>query len=261
MLQRYFQLLKEGHPDALVNIHLQYNKHIFWLGKQLIKDEFVIENLVQDTFLKLWEHRDTIQSPEHIFFFLRFVMKRDCITYYTRPKNQFFRQINSLEKYENYQDYLAGYDPAQVDQHLLDQQSNQKELDHVKSVLPLLGAKRKHLIELCLTHGFQYKNIAEVIGISMQQVSCEVKKAIADIQQIINQRSVLEKVNSPAIHSKDLEPMNAQQEKVLQLRTEKQYSFGDIARELNLSQKEVHTAFMAAYKHMQEQHEHQLESA
>ena len=51
--------------------------------------------------------------------------------------------------------------------------------------------------------------------------------------------------------------MTQHQEKVLQLRTEKQYSFATIANELNLSQKEVHQEFMAAYKLMQLKHEQQ----
>lgn len=51
--------------------------------------------------------------------------------------------------------------------------------------------------------------------------------------------------------------MTQEQEKVLQLRTERQYSFAAIAKELNLSQKEVHQQFMAAYKLMQLKHEQQ----
>ena len=92
MLQRIFELLQQGHPDALEFIYSKYHRRIFWIGKQLIQDEFVIETILQDTFLKLWEQRDGIERPEHIFFFLRYVMKRDCTYYYARPKNNFYRK-------------------------------------------------------------------------------------------------------------------------------------------------------------------------
>ncbi|MCM4157274.1 sigma-70 family RNA polymerase sigma factor [Gramella sp. AN32] len=256
-----FELLKQGHPGALRYIHARYSRMVYWLGKGIISDDFVVETLVQDTFLKLWANRDHIESEKHMFFFLRMVMKRECYTYYTCPKHKFFRRINALESYENYQDYLAGYDPLRDAETLNDQQRNQEAFDKIKRVLPLLSDKRKRLIELCLKYGFQYKAIARVMDTSITQTGNEVKRAIADIKNIIHQGSTLAAKPKPVIAVKIQGEMTDEQEKVLQLRTEKQYSFASIAKELNLSQKEVHAAFMAAYKLMQEKQQEQLESA
>ncbi len=256
-----FELLQKGHPDALEFIYAKYHRRLFWLGKQLIKDEFVIATVLQDTFLKLWEKRDKIERPEHIYFFLRYVMKKECIYYYCRPGNKFHRNINRLEYYENYQEYMHGHDPEKDDEHLLDQEADQKAFNRIRSIFPLLTAKRRHLIELCLKYGFQYKAIAQVMGTSIIETSNEIKKAIEDIKNIVNQGSTLAAKPKPVIAEDIQGEMTNEQEKVLQLRTEKQYSFASIAKELNLSQKEVHAAFMAAYKLMQEKHQEQLESA
>ncbi|MBW2963086.1 RNA polymerase sigma factor, partial [Mesonia aestuariivivens] len=193
MQTQVFNNLKQGKPIALEHLYQQYSRMLFWLGKQLIRDEFVIETLVQDCFLKLWKHRDTLETPQHIFFFLRYVMKRECTYYYCRPRNHFYRSMNRLELFGNYQDFMLGHDPAaEEDQHLLAQEATQKAFDQVKKVLPFLGAERQRLIELCLTYGFQYKAIAEVMGKGITETANEVKRSIEALKNIIHQGHSLE---------------------------------------------------------------------
>ena len=255
-MEREFKLLKAGHPDAMEFIYARYQHKLFWMGKQLIKDEFVIESILQDTFLKLWEKRDHIEDPKHMLYFLLHVMKRDCSYYYIRPRNNFHRNINSLDNYENYQEYIHGYDPESEDEHLKDQEANQKALDRIKCVFPLLRPERRYLIELCLKYGFQYKNIAELMGTSTTYTSNEVKRAIDDIKKIIHQGSNLGS-KPDQIQVKKNTRITREQEKVLQLRNEMHYSFAAIAEELQLSQKEVHKEFVTAYKLLQSKHKQQ----
>jgi|TARA_B100000953_G_scaffold297966_1_gene293799 RNA polymerase sigma factor (sigma-70 family) len=255
MLQRIFKLLQQGHPDALEFIYTKYHRNIFWVGRQILDDDFAVETLVQDTFLILWKKRDRIERPEHIYYFLRMVMKRECYTYFTRPKNKFFKTVNSLESYDNYQEYLHGYDPEKEDPHLLSHQAQQKAFERISRVFPLLSAERKRLIELCLKYDFRYKAIGQLLGTSITYTSNEVKNAIEDIKNIIHQGSNLD--SKPMVAIKIQRKMTQEQEKVMQLRNEKQYSFASIAKELNLSQKEVHQEFMAAHKLMQLKHEQQ----
>jgi RNA polymerase sigma factor (sigma-70 family) len=250
VLQLY-ELLKEGNPTALEYIHLRYKRLLFWLGRQMLDDDFVVETLVQDTFLKLWLHRDSIETPNHILGFLRFVLKRDCITYFNAPKNKFARLIASLERFENYQDYLTGYDPMQDQEHLLRQESDQKDFDEVNEVLNVLNPKRKHLIELCLEYGFQYKPIAEAMGSSVKDISNEVGRAIADLRKILN-RSSFEKLNEKTCDNKEQpEKLSSQQLEILKRRFEQNSSFTVIARELKLPEKEVHREFLYAYQYVQ----------
>ncbi|WP_417359501.1 RNA polymerase sigma factor [Galbibacter sp.] len=255
-----YELLKKNDPAALVRIHAQYNRAIFWVGKSWLDDEFVIETLVQNVFLKLWIFRSRIETPKHIYFFLKFVMKRECISYHNNPRNKFYRRVNSLENYENYQDYMVGYDPANDDKHLQDQEFEQKKFEEIKKVLPLLSDKRRHLIELCLKHGFRYKAIGEVMGTSVTETSNEVKRAIEDLKNIIHQGGISKVKKSPSIGIKVQGAMTEEQKRVFELRCKEKQSFQSIAELLNLTQKEVHKEFVAAYKLSQASQEEQLVS-
>ncbi|MDX8569913.1 sigma-70 family RNA polymerase sigma factor [Elizabethkingia sp. HX XZB] len=248
-----YELLKTGNPTSLEYIHLRYKRLLFWLARQMIEDDFVVETLVQDTFLKLWLHRDSIESPNHILGFLRFVLKRDCISYFNSPKSKFTRLINSLERFENYEDYLVGYDPLKDEEYLLSQESDQKDYDEVQKGLNVISPKRKHLIKLCLEYGFQYKPIAEAMGSSVTAISNEIRKAIDDLRKIIKGSSFEKAKEKASDHKEKVEELSNRQLEILKRRMEEKSSFKIIAQELKLSEKEVHLEFLQAYSYLENQ--------
>lgn len=253
MPQQNFELLKKSDPAALEKIHAQYSRRIFWLGKRIIDDEFVVENLVQDTFLRLWDCRETIQDPMHILFFLHYVMKMSCYSHYYKPRNKFFRTtVSSFERYENYQDYLAGYDPADAVQDMKDQESQQKFFDLMNNALPLISSERRHLINLCLKYGFRYKAIAQVMGKGTTETVNEIKRAIEDIRKIVNPRSRVDSKKKKFKPEAEHQILSERQSKILRMRCEMNLSFESIAHELNLPKKEIHEDFMTAYKFTQQ---------
>ncbi|AZB33417.1 RNA polymerase sigma factor [Chryseobacterium bernardetii] len=253
-----YQLLKKGNPISLEHIHLRYKRLLYWIGKQMLDDDFVVETLVQDTFLKLWLHRDSIETPNHILGFLRFVLKRDCITYFNTPKNKFARLMASLESFENYQDYLVGYDPMQDKENLLQQDSNQKDFDEVNKVLKVINPKRKHLIELCLQYGFRYKPIAEAMGSSVKDISNEVTMAIDDLRKILRANSNEELAIESQKDEVQRDELSSQQIDIINRRFEQKSSFAVIARELKLSEKEVHQEFLYAYQFLQNRNKSEI---
>lgn len=254
----YFDILKSGCLMAFAKVYAHYYKRVYFRGRKFMKDEFVLENLVQDTFLILWNKRDNIESPDHLVGFLFKVISTECRWYYSRTKHRFDRDFYSLDNFPDYQDYMLGHDPADLDEHFKDQQNRQKDYEQVVNILPLLGSQRKHLIELCLQHGFKYKIISEQLGVSINEASSTMKKTIEEIKTILNQGYIFKTENMDNEHSKYPLEMTEQEARVLELRCKKQYSFAAIALELKLSQKEVQRAFSAAYKFLKE---NQLQSA
>ena len=260
-IDNYYEAFKNGCPQAFNAIYAQYHRRIYWMGRSIIKDPYVVETLVQDTFVILWDKRERIESPKHVIGLLYKVISTECRWYYTRPKNQFYRDFYSLDKFPDYQEYMLGYDPTAVDQHLVDQHNWQEDYEQVVNILPLLGMQRKRLIELCFQHGFKYKTISEQLGISITEASNTMKQTIEEIKTILNKGYILKTNEEGEEQSKLSVEITEQEARILELRCEQHYSFAAIAAELKLSQKEVHRAFTTAYKFLQENHEQHLKSA
>ncbi len=229
-MERNYKLLKQGHPDAMEFIYAKYHSKLFWVGKKVINDEFVIESILQDTFLKLWEKRDTINDPNHMSAFLFYVMKTECIYYYCRPRNKFQKSINRLELYENYQEYMHGFNPEAEDVHLLDQNVEQEYHDQVQRVLPFLGNKYRKLLDLCLKYDFKYAIVSNLMGISVKEASNQVHQAIDQIKEIIHRGNALNKDEQLELE------LTKEQTEVFQLRCEEHLSFQKIAEKYNSPQ-------------------------
>ena len=157
----------------------------------------------------------------------------------------------SLDSFENYQEYLAGYDPLKDKEYLHSQESDQNKFDEITKVLPVLNPKRKHLIELCLEYGFQYKPIAEAMGSSVTGISKEVSKAIDELRKILKVTSFEQPEEKAAIKQEQSDPLSSQQLEIVKRRFEQKSSFAVIAQELQLPEKEVHREFLYAYQHLQ----------
>ncbi|MEO2059965.1 MAG: sigma-70 family RNA polymerase sigma factor [Mesonia sp.] len=252
MQTHFYTQLQLGKSEALEFWYQRYARMLFYIGHQWLKDDFVVENLVQECFLKLWQNRERLENPKHIFFFLRLVMKRECISHYHQPKHQFQRSIHRLEEYEHYNDYLLKDDPALTEAHQQQQAKDQQTFESVQKVLPLLSGKQQDLIELCLAYGFEYKVIARLTGSSTTAVYREVQRAIAQLQKILRQDAEPEEPIATKETKQVSPPLTQTQVQVWQLRCEEQRSFAEIAEQLGTSTKEVQQQFSLAYQYTQQ---------
>lgn len=256
MIQSDLELLKKGDPSALAKIHARYSKRIFGVGYWWIRDKYMVENFVQDTFLVLWERKDRIENPDHLIYFLNRVMTNKCLQHSIKPRTKFFRKrVRRFVIYDDFEHYLAGYDPEIDHENLCDQETQQENYERVIKALPLLSDKSRRLIELGLKYGFKFNEVRKVMGISKYS---EIQIAFQELKGIIHGENSLTDTQNQV---NSLEEITETQEKILELRFKKKHSFADIAKVLKLPVKEVHKEFSGAYKLWQGHEEQQLKSS
>ena len=258
-----YELFKKGEEIGFNKIYYRNFERLYAYGKFYIKDDFLVECFVQHAFLRLWEYREMIEGPDHVFNFLRHIVKREVIQYTATPRNKFHLAMSQLSRFENYHDYMHGFDPEE-EEYEKELSAYREELyAKIERVLPFLSPKRRKVLKLCLEHEFSYMKISGLLGMKHAHVVTEVKQAIADLRTIVHGGMM----NGTDIRVKKKEPISYQgelsssQTEILRMRYEQGESFEEIAKKMDVAKEEVHKQFVIAYRLFSKMHDKELKKS
>jgi len=250
---RNFLKFSQGDEKGLEYFYNRLYPSLFYKRKRYIKDEINADCIVSDAFLRLWLIRNTITDPDHIEVFLSKTTMDACKAYYRASRNNLRRSMLMLDDIENYQEFMAGYDPEEELDH--DDVIYQEEMDErlklqwqqVEAVIPNLTENQQLFIKLCLKYAFNYERIASHIGgISDYQVGKTVEKILETIKAILTSSQKLDDIGKTGKFKFEGD-LCEEQSRILHMRYELQYSFEEIASQLNLSEEHIKRAFVEAY--------------
>lgn len=247
----HFNKFQEGNEKGLEFFYkLWYPRYYYWSLKY-IKDEVNAACIVNEAFLRLWLLRRQITAIEQMESFLKKLTAEGYRAYYRMSSNRFQRSMLRLDEIENYQDWMASFDPRlEEEEELLYEQEPDEALKaqwkQVERVIPNLKADQQLFIRLCIKYAFNYSRIAwHVGGISDHQVAKKVAQTLASLKAIIADTQKLNgagKANNFNVET----DVGEEQSTILRMRYELQYSFEDIAKELKLDQGYIQQAFVKA---------------
>ena len=165
--------LRDGDATAFRKTYEIFAPILYQRLLRLLKDTDTVEEILQDTFLKLWEKRAQI-DPEQAF-----------TTYLYRIADHLamdvFRKISrdkALQQ-ELWASTLSFY--LHTEETLLAKE--QQEL--IASAIDQLPPKRKQILILCKLEEKSYQEVADLMGISVSTVSNQLVKAVKEIKQSI----------------------------------------------------------------------------
>jgi len=162
--------LRKGEKSAYEEIYNDYFGVIYHLSLQYLHDEAIAKEMVQDSFMKLWEIRETLNDQFNIRSFLYTITKNNCL-------NHLRNQKIALKHQENLQ-YLEmqfNYEALEKMGNWLEFEALREKIDLAIAVLPV------DLRETFLLSRFDelsYKEIAIKQTISVKTVEARVSKAL-----------------------------------------------------------------------------------
>ncbi len=161
--------LQQGNAFAFEQVYRQYGNKVFTYFKKKTASEEDACDLVQTTFLKLWQYRASLNEEYNIEQHL-FHIARTVFIDYLRKEN---KRIHLQKEMLNGRVADSGSNPFLS--HGIASQLN--------AVLSLMPDLRRKVFELNRLQGYSYKETAELLSISVKAVDNNLAKALKQLRQ------------------------------------------------------------------------------
>jgi RNA polymerase sigma-70 factor (ECF subfamily) len=136
------------------------------------------ENIVQDVFLHLWEHWDTIDSLINMNAFLFMSVKNKCIDY-LRKQTQSKQKEHSLSDLQEKELQLKLYSLQVLDESKLSREEIEAVITDAINSLP---ERCREIFILSRLEGLRHKEIAERLNISTNTIEGQMTVALRKLK-------------------------------------------------------------------------------
>lgn len=244
--EEVFKLFTLGYERGLTSLYNQLSRSIFRYGFTLVKDEFIVNSIVQEAFLKAWTFRERLTSLDHTKRFLKLTVRWECMHYYRNSKSRFYRSLIRLDWLDNI--------------HLLETLSEPEEssnqsiyISELLRVIPSLpNRQQRSILELHLVEGLSPKEISLRLQLSVRAINDEIQNACNYLRSLLTQSMPMPDRtvgrNDTRLNSGHL---TREQRDIYSMRYSMRYSFLQIAELLKLSQPYVQQQYVVAHRTLQ----------
>lgn len=158
---------------AYEKLFFHYNESLYNLAYSFVKNEEIAEEIVSDTFINLWRNRSRLLEIENLKVYLYVSVKNLSIKHLTRNKQVEDFSLSSL-LFEN----ISG--TSRTPEELF---VSKEVLKYISDAVENLPPKCKLIFKLVREDGLKYKEIAQVLNISVKTIDAQMAIAAKKITQ------------------------------------------------------------------------------
>jgi len=162
----YVHRLKRGDKQAFNYLFHYYNKKLYFFAKGYLKTEKEAEEIVQETFLKIWERKEFL-DPELSFHAYLFKIAFNFI------QKGLIKNVKNDELKHDLADELINFDnhtSNMVNYHFL--------LQHINQIIDKLPPRQKEIFILRKLDGYSAQEISEKLSLATKTVEAHLTAAL-----------------------------------------------------------------------------------
>ena len=161
-----FELVRNGDRVAYEQLFKQHYTALVRFARDIVKDTDTAEDMVQEVFVKIWERKENIIITTSLKAYLYMAVKNHCLN-----------KLRTEQKHAFMDESLA--DDLRFSSNNNDEESNTIRLEqHIKSALDKLPPRCALIFKLSRFEHKTYKEIAEVLELSVKTVENQMGKAL-----------------------------------------------------------------------------------
>jgi len=169
--------LKSGEQEALSNLYNVYSDQLSYYIQRIAKSSSLTEDVVHDTFLKIWQFRDQLNLSQPFKPYLFVIAKRTLFSIFRRARHE-AEILSEIKK--NY------HEVDQSTQHLLEYNES---LAIINEAVNLMTTQVRKTFISCRIMGMSYKQTAANLGITESTVNKHMSKALQLVREHLNKRT------------------------------------------------------------------------
>ena len=159
--------LKEGSFQAFEKLYAMYSGKLYNFIMRLSSgNQYMAEEVVQSTFIRIWEVREKVDPSASFISFLCTIAKNLLMNMYQRQTIEYVYNEYLLKSEIDHDSHTE----ETIDLHFLN--------DYIDSLAEELPAQRKKIFILSKRQNYTNKEIAEMMGISESTVATQLSLAV-----------------------------------------------------------------------------------
>ena len=166
--------VKHSDKDSFKRLYLQYHSVLFRFVVSRVGDEDIAEDIVQDTFVRVWKIRQSLMSDKSFFSLIAKISSNLSKDHFKHEAVRLKQKKNITEIYNQQSD--------NPDKQLETQFIQKNILNVVHQYLPL---KQRTIFLLSLIEGKTNQEISEMLGISQRTVENQLYRSLKTLRKKI----------------------------------------------------------------------------
>lgn len=156
----------------LHDLFKQYNRRLLFFARAIIENQKVAEEIVSDSFVKLWENRGSFSSSDKIKAFLYIVTKNACINYLRSSHRQ---QVFDYE----FDEQLISSDPDAYTKIV-----KAELMQQIHEEIMRLPDKQREVFLLTYIEGLSTDEIGQRLGMAASAIFANRSRATQALRQV-----------------------------------------------------------------------------